>query len=118
MSSEPTYQQLEARVNELEERISTIEQQATDSNETDDPLVTSHDRVVSGIDRSDKRPYARAIVDEVAQDQDHEDGAPIETVLDALTDQGYEESEAKDELTRLRGMGEIYEPKDGHLKVV
>ncbi len=46
----------------------------------------------------------------------HEEGAPMEKVLEILSEDGMPEARAEDEIENLRKKGEVYEPVTGHLR--
>ncbi|WP_193309446.1 LAGLIDADG family homing endonuclease [Halorubrum halophilum] len=49
-------------------------------------------------------------------ESEFEEGAPIEEVLDRADEIGMDSSKAEQEIEKLRTKGEVYEPKQGHLR--
>jgi len=49
-------------------------------------------------------------------EEEFEEGAPIEEVLDRADEIGMDASKAEDEIEKLRRKGEVYEPKQDHLR--
>ena len=50
-------------------------------------------------------------------ESDHEEGAPINTVLNAAYDEfGWKVDRVSEQIDDLRTKGEVYEPKQGHLR--
>jgi DNA replicative helicase MCM subunit Mcm2 (Cdc46/Mcm family) len=50
-------------------------------------------------------------------ESEHEDGAPLNTVLKAANDEfGWDVPHVSDEIDALRTKGEVYEPKPDHLR--
>lgn len=64
----------------------------------------------------DDRLNAKLFITTFERPREH--GAPIDLVVEALADNGYDEEDATHEIDRLRRIGEIYEPVSGFLKVV
>jgi replicative DNA helicase Mcm len=49
-------------------------------------------------------------------EQEYEEGAPVEEVLDRAGEIGMDPGKAEQEIEKLRTKGEVYEPKQGHLR--
>ncbi|MES3160036.1 MAG: minichromosome maintenance protein MCM [Halorubrum sp.] len=49
-------------------------------------------------------------------EDEYEDGAPVEEVLDRAGEIGMDTGKAEQEIEKLRTKGEVYEPKQGHLR--
>lgn len=76
------------------------------------------DIVETGTSKSqrDRIKNIKALISEI-QDE-YEEGAPIEEVLDRAEEMGTERSTAEHEIEKLRQKGEVYEPQGGHLRSV
>jgi replicative DNA helicase Mcm len=51
-------------------------------------------------------------------EQEYDDGAPTEEVLDRAEAAGIERSKAEHQIQKLRDRGEVYEPRTDHLRTV
>ncbi|SDF70884.1 replicative DNA helicase Mcm [Halorubrum xinjiangense] len=49
-------------------------------------------------------------------EEEYEDGAPVDEVLDRAGEIGMDPGKAEQEIEKLRTKGEVYEPKQGHLR--
>ena len=49
-------------------------------------------------------------------EEEYEEGAPVEEVLDRAGEIGMDPGKAEQEIEKLRTKGEVYEPKQGHLR--
>ena len=49
-------------------------------------------------------------------EEEYEEGAPVEEVLDRAGEIGMDQTKAEQEIEKLRTKGEVYEPKQGHLR--
>mgnify|MGYP006873392058 FL=1 len=49
-------------------------------------------------------------------EEEFEEGAPIAEVLDRADEIGMDATKAEDEIEKLRRKGEVYEPKQDHLR--
>ncbi|WP_418280580.1 LAGLIDADG family homing endonuclease [Halorubrum sp. DTA98] len=49
-------------------------------------------------------------------EEEYEEGAPVEEVLDRAGEIGMDQGKAEREIEKLRTKGEVYEPKQGHLR--
>jgi replicative DNA helicase Mcm len=49
-------------------------------------------------------------------EDDYEEGAPVEEVLERADEIGLDRSKAEDEIEKLRRKGEVYEPRQDHLR--
>ncbi|SEH36804.1 intein C-terminal splicing region/intein N-terminal splicing region [Halopenitus malekzadehii] len=49
-------------------------------------------------------------------EEDYEEGAPVEEVIDRADEVGMDPSKAEDEIEKLRRKGEVYEPTQNHLR--
>jgi replicative DNA helicase Mcm len=76
------------------------------------------DMVEAGTSKSqrDRIKNVKGIIREL-QDE-YEDGAPYEQVLERAETGGIERSKAEHEIQKLKDRGDIYEPKTDHLRVV
>lgn len=123
MSSEPTYQQLEKRVEELEERISTIEQQQdgdSDRSEIDDSLDFRDEfDLDSVVVDADERRTLRVSVKETIKyyESTYGEDTPIDFVHTALRDD-YDGKAVLETIDQLRREGEIYEPVSDCVRTV
>jgi replicative DNA helicase Mcm len=57
-----------------------------------------------------------SIVEEI--ENEFENGAPIEEVLDTAEEHGTERSKAEHQIDQLKQQGELYEPNPGHLRSI
>jgi len=85
------------------------------------PTVSSLRIVFGGpIDRSTSKSQRRRIknIKGLTADieEEYDEGAPVEEVLDQSMLIGLNRQEAENELEKLRTKGEVYEPKEGHLR--
>ncbi|MFB6103651.1 MAG: hypothetical protein ABEJ57_01010 [Halobacteriaceae archaeon] len=62
----------------------------------------------------DRIKNLRGIIGEL--EDEYEDGAPIEEVLDRAEELGTERSKAEHEIEKLKQKGEVYQPSQGHLR--
>ena len=76
------------------------------------------DIVETGTSKSqrDRIKNIKALISEIQEE--YEEGAPIEEVLDRAEEMGTERSTAEHEIEKLRQKGEVYEPQSGHLRSV
>jgi replicative DNA helicase Mcm len=76
------------------------------------------DMVEAGTSKSqrDRIKNVKGIIREL-QDE-YEDGAPYDQVLERAEQGGIERSKAEHEIQKLKDRGDIYEPKTDHLRVV
>jgi len=76
------------------------------------------DMVEAGTSKSqrDRIKNVKGIIRELQEEYD--DGAPYEQVLDRAETGGIERSKAEHEIQKLKDKGDIYEPKTDHLRVV
>jgi len=76
------------------------------------------DIVETGTSKSqrDRIKNIQALISEIQEE--YEEGAPIEEVLDRAEEMGTERSTAEHEIEKLRQKGEVYEPQGGHLRSV
>jgi replicative DNA helicase Mcm len=76
------------------------------------------DIVETGTSKSqrDRIKNIKALISEIQEE--YEEGAPIEEVLDRAEEMGTERSTAEHEIEKLRQKGEVYEPQGGHLRSV
>ncbi|MFB6218319.1 MAG: AAA family ATPase, partial [Halobacteriaceae archaeon] len=74
------------------------------------------DVIETGTSKSqrDRIKTIRSLIDEI--EADYDEGAPVEEVLDRAEEQGTERSKAEHEIDQLKQKGEVYEPKQGHLR--
>jgi len=66
--------------------------------------------------QSDDRRTVKAIVGEL--EDDYDEGAPVEAILDRAEGIGMDRDTAANELETLRRRGDVYEPTDEHLREV
>lgn len=85
-----------------------------------DPETDEFDADVVETGRSksqrDRIKTMKALVAEV--ESNHDDGAPIEAVLDRAEETGFGRSQAEHELETLRDQGDVYEPATDRLRTV
>jgi len=76
------------------------------------------DIVETGTSKSqrDRIRNIKAIIQEV--EGEHDDGAPIEEVLERAESTGMDRSKAEGEIEKLRRQGDVYEPRTDHLRTV
>jgi len=83
-----------------------------------DPETGQFDADVVETGRSktqrDRVKNLRSLIQEI--EQDYEEGAPVEEVLERAEDIGMERSKAEHEIQKLKQKGEVYEPKTDHLR--
>jgi replicative DNA helicase Mcm len=76
------------------------------------------DVVETGTSKS-QRDRIRGIKEVIAEMQDeYENGAPLEEVLDAAEAEGMERSKAEHEIETLKQKGEIYQPSQDHFRTL
>ncbi|MCU4971848.1 hypothetical protein OB955_03735 [Halobacteria archaeon AArc-m2/3/4] len=64
--------------------------------------------------QADRVTSVEDIVGEV--EDNHEDGAPVEKVIDACEDAGFDQGKVEHELEKLKRKGKVYEPSAGRLR--
>lgn len=76
------------------------------------------DVIETGTSKSqrDRIRNIKGIIAEV--EGEHDDGAPIEEVLDRAKAAGMDHSKAEQEIEKLRRQGDVYEPSTGNLRTV
>ena len=62
----------------------------------------------------DRIKNIKGLISEI--EEEFEEGAPIEEVLDRADEIGMDAAKAEDEIEKLRRKGEVYEPKQDHLR--
>jgi replicative DNA helicase Mcm len=74
------------------------------------------DVVETGTSKSqrDRIRNLKGLIEEIEAEFD--DGAPIDEVLDRAEEVGLDPSKAEDEIEKLRRKGEVYEPRQNHLR--
>jgi len=74
------------------------------------------DVVETGTSKSqrDRIKDLKSLIAEI--EEEYEMGAPVEEVLDRVEEHGTDRTKAEDEIEKLRRKGEVYEPKNGHLR--
>jgi replicative DNA helicase Mcm len=74
------------------------------------------DVVETGTSKSqrDRIKNLKALIEEI--EDEFEDGAPVQEVLDRAEEVGLDPSKAEDEIEKLRRRGEVYEPRQNHLR--
>ncbi|WP_280535348.1 LAGLIDADG family homing endonuclease [Halopenitus sp. POP-27] len=74
------------------------------------------DVVETGTSKSqrDRIKNLKALIADI--EQDYEEGAPVEEVIDRADEVGMDPSKAEDEIEKLRRKGEVYEPTQNHLR--
>jgi len=74
------------------------------------------DVVETGTSKSqrDRIKDLKSVIAEI--ESEFEEGAPVEEVLDRAQEGGMDRSKAEKEIENLRRKGEVYEPKNGHLR--
>jgi replicative DNA helicase Mcm len=76
------------------------------------------DVVETGTSKSqrDRIKSLKGLIQDI--EADYEEGAPIEEVLDRADEIGMDRSKAEAEIEKLKNKGDIYQPKQDHLRVV
>ncbi|MFP4625986.1 MAG: ATP-binding protein [Natronomonas sp.] len=76
------------------------------------------DVVETGTSKSqrDRIKSIKALIDEL--EDEYDEGAPIEEILDRAESMGMERSKAEHEIEKLRRQGDVYEPQTDHLRTV
>ncbi len=76
------------------------------------------DVIETGTSKSqrDRIRNIKGIISEI--EQEYDDGAPIEEILDYAETVGMERSKAEHEIEKLRRQGDVYEPNTGNLRTV
>ncbi|MEF8807414.1 LAGLIDADG family homing endonuclease, partial [Natronomonas sp.] len=76
------------------------------------------DVVETGQSKSqrDRIKDIKSLISEI--EEEYDEGAPIEEVLDRAEEMGTERSKAEHEIEKLRQKGDVYEPKTDHLRTV
>jgi DNA replicative helicase MCM subunit Mcm2 (Cdc46/Mcm family) len=64
--------------------------------------------------RSD-RPLAD-LVNQMEDSSEYPEGVPIDAVIESVAPHGFSESQIKSQIEKCRRQGEVYEPKQGHLR--
>ncbi|MFB6134123.1 MAG: LAGLIDADG family homing endonuclease [Halanaeroarchaeum sp.] len=74
------------------------------------------DVIETGTSKSqrDRIKDLKALVEDV--EDEYEEGAPIEEVMDRADEIGMDESKVEHEIEQLKQKGELYEPSQGHLR--
>ncbi|QLC33228.1 minichromosome maintenance protein MCM [Halarchaeum sp. CBA1220] len=74
------------------------------------------DVVETGTSKSqrDRIKNLKALIEDI--EDDFEEGAPVEEVLQRAEDAGTERGKAEHEIEKLKKQGEVYEPSNGHLR--
>ncbi|TKX75997.1 minichromosome maintenance protein MCM [Halorubrum sp. GN11_10-6_MGM] len=74
------------------------------------------DVVETGTSKSqrDRIKNIKALIADI--EEEYEDGAPVDEVLDRAGEVGMDPGKAEGEIEKLRTKGEVYEPKQGHLR--
>ena len=74
------------------------------------------DVVETGTSKSqrDRIKNIKALIADI--EDEYEEGAPVEEVLDRAGEIGMDSAKAESEIEKLRTKGEVYEPKQGHLR--
>jgi replicative DNA helicase Mcm len=62
----------------------------------------------------DRVKNLKALIQEI--EAEYEEGAPVDEVIDRADEAGMDESKAEHEIEKLKQKGELYEPKQGHLR--
>jgi len=76
------------------------------------------DVVETGTSKS-QRDRIKGIKDIITEtEEEYEEGAPVEEVLDRAEETGMERSKAEHEIEKLRRQGDVYEPTADHLRTV
>ncbi|WP_237560420.1 hypothetical protein [Halolamina rubra] len=72
--------------------------------------------VETGTSKSqrDRIKSVKALIGDI--EEEYDEGAPIEEVLDRAGEIGMDEEKAEKEIESLRKKGELYEPVQGHLR--
>jgi DNA replicative helicase MCM subunit Mcm2 (Cdc46/Mcm family) len=121
MSSQPTQQQLEARIDELETRIATLEGQQNESRQPTIhtvPIIDDTVEVVTGSDTKCSTIRQTAIETIEHFESAYGEAPPTDYVVEELTEQGHDTAAVRNLLDDLRRKGTIYEPKTDHVRVV
>jgi replicative DNA helicase Mcm len=83
-----------------------------------DPETGQYDAdvVETGTSKSqrDRIKNIKGLVEEI--EDDYEDGAPVDEVIERAEEIGMEPSKAEHEIEKLKQQGELYEPSQGHLR--
>jgi replicative DNA helicase Mcm len=76
------------------------------------------DVVETGTSKSqrDRIKNIKGIIGEV--EEEYDEGAPVEEVLDRAEEAGMERAKAEHEIEKLRRQGDVYEPTTDHLRTV
>jgi replicative DNA helicase Mcm len=76
------------------------------------------DVVETGTSKSqrDRIKNLKGLIQDI--EDDYEDGAPIDEVYDRAEEIGMDRSKVEDEIRKLKNKGDIYEPRQDHLRVV
>jgi replicative DNA helicase Mcm len=76
------------------------------------------DVVETGTSKSqrDRIKSLKGLIQDI--EADYEEGAPVEEVLDRADEIGMDRSKAEAEIEKLKNKGDIYQPKQDHLRVV
>ncbi|MFB6138598.1 MAG: LAGLIDADG family homing endonuclease [Halobacteriaceae archaeon] len=64
----------------------------------------------------DRKKSITDLVEEI--ESEHEEGAPVEEVLDRAEENGIERSKAESELEKLTTRGELYKPSNDHVRTI
>jgi replicative DNA helicase Mcm len=74
------------------------------------------DVVETGTSKSqrDRIQNIRGIIDDI--EDEYDEGAPIDVVVDRAEEVGIDESKAEHEIEKLKQRGEVYEPRTDHLR--
>ncbi|WP_418285603.1 minichromosome maintenance protein MCM [Halorubrum sp. DTA46] len=74
------------------------------------------DVVETGTSKSqrDRIKNIKALIADI--EEEYQEGAPVDEVLDRAGEIGMDSGKAKQEIEKLRTKGEVYEPKQGHLR--
>ncbi|WP_193308723.1 minichromosome maintenance protein MCM [Halorubrum halophilum] len=97
------------RVIELVQSTFYAQQQITDDSDTD-----SSDDGVPQNPADEPKDMVKNIVRNV--EESYQEGAPIDEVLDHAVENELSPAKAEELLEKLRTLGEVYEPKQGHLR--
>ena len=76
------------------------------------------DVIEAGTSKSqrDRIKNIKGIIEEL--EGEYDDGAPVEEVLDRAEEVGMERDDAEHEIEKLRRQGDVYEPKQDHLRTL
>jgi len=127
MSERDTHADERAAIEALLNRIETGEWVVTDYDPSTDPdgdtSVTAtieqdtpkYDAEIVTTD--EQRERVRTLKDIINQlEQMHDEGAPVDDVVQEATEIDIEQEAARKEIEKLRTKGEVYEPKADHLR--